>query len=81
MDRQEAILQYRLEAGVEEKMSGSGAVGLAGSLSGISTAQAMLSAQANLQRGVIDLQQDLITQLLSQIMVDLGRGVHLNLLA
>lgn len=62
-------------------MSGSGAVGLAGSLSGISTAQAMLSAQASLQRGVIDLQQDLITQLLSQIMVDLGRGVHLNLLA
>ena len=62
-------------------MAGSGAVGLATSLTSMGTAQAMLSAQAGIQRGVLDLQQDVIQQLLAQMMMDLGHGVNLNLLA
>lgn len=58
-------------------MPGSGAVGLASSLTSLDTAQAVLSAQVGVQRGVLDLQQQIMQQLFAQM----GMGVNLNLQA
>ena len=62
-------------------MSGSGAVGLASNLTSLASAQVVLNAQAGLQRGVLDLQQDIMAQLFAQMLAQLGQGIHLNIQA
>lgn len=62
-------------------MSSSGAASLAASLSGVQAATAALGFQASVQRGVLDLQQQLIEQLLAQFLSQMGIGANLNLTA
>ena len=62
-------------------MSPSGAVSIVQSLSSLDTAQAALSAQVSVQRGVLDLHQDIILRLLASAFADVGVGANLNLLA
>ncbi len=62
-------------------MSPSGAVGLVQGLTGLQSAQAFVRAQAGLQRGALDLQQQVIEQLLAQLLQQVGIATQLNLIA